>query len=1016
MVGMTALRTAWLGCPFFATNAQPGQKRCVRLRCISMPLCVRASKAEAAVDVVDEGWFAALRAELVVFRNKDLAAGGGKTLTLPASLSSRQRRRVHQLAEVLGLGHVSAGAGAERRLTVDKRDVEQRLQQLLELLDEEEAASNELAQLEASLPAGELEAAGLLLRKAVLNEIAAGAFGRERWVLGDGPGRERAGHVAVFSQRARAGSSVRLAVQGPKGEWLAAQGAPPARVAWARSGMLCIVFDAPPGQSQADDEEDDKKGGPSLSLEDLSKTGALVDLLLVPDSVTFDRMRSGIKDCLRAEGGLSVLLRVILGTGISSMFAPMHMPAPGSGDASPSTSPSEPQPGMSSVPNASPSSNGGAPQATTGFLDPNLNEGQRAAVALCCCLAAEEGISGGRGASSPQWVPPVALVHGPFGTGKTRTLVEIIRRRVATGERLLVLAASNTAVDNVAIALLGADPGLSLARVGLPERIHPALADHTLEALLQASPNMAIAAKLRREAAAAMNASKKWSRAADGWQKRKAARQEHNALMKDARKLEQSATSDVLRDIRVVCGTLTGFATGLQQGKGASKGQGGEDRDGLLFDAAVVDEASQAATPAMLLALPYLRYPAGWDGEAARESLVQARDEFFLRDHAPSRPLLVLAGDHRQLPPTVLADSGEDGGGLSQTVFEELMERDSGGNLAADMMSPLMSAAEQQKEMARILAHASAMASAQPPPTLDTAAASITAKATTTTTDAPAASMAAYGRGGISVALREQYRMPRELMAFPSAAFYSSRLISRVPSVGRGMLGAADGADAGDAILRDGCRLEVFDTSGAGYDESRGIASAGDGGKKEAAGGKAASISVSNREEAELAARVVREVVARVQGAGSASAAGSSTPLGSAFSLEVSSSNACATIGVVTPYSAQAALLRQLLKDELAQGLEIDTVDSFQGREKEVIILDCVRSNDAGDIGFLADYRRLNVALTRARSKLVIIGDSATLGRDTLWATLFEWSSAVVTQDGLPAYRSVFELPPKGGW
>ena len=79
---------------------------------------------------------------------------------------------------------------------------------------------------------------------------------------------------------------------------------------------------------------------------------------------------------------------------------------------------------------------------------------------------------------------------------------------------------------------------------------------------------------------------------------------------------------------------------------------------------------------------------------------------------------------------------------------------------------------------------------------------------------------------------------------------------------------------------------------------------------------------------------------------------------------------------MIAPYAAQVRLLRELLP---VPGLEIDSVDGFQGREKEAVVLSLVRSNAEGEIGFLADVRRMNVALTRARRKLLVIGDSATL-------------------------------------
>src|SRR6266542_1063982 len=86
-------------------------------------------------------------------------------------------------------------------------------------------------------------------------------------------------------------------------------------------------------------------------------------------------------------------------------------------------------------------------------------------------------------------------------------------------------------------------------------------------------------------------------------------------------------------------------------------------------------------------------------------------------------------------------------------------------------------------------------------------------------------------------------------------------------------------------------------------------------------------------------------------------------------------------IAVISPYDAQVQRLRQLLAAEVERGLEVDTVDGFQGREKEAVIVSLVRSNDAGEVGFLADVRRMNVALTRARAKLVVVGDGATVSR-----------------------------------
>jgi senataxin len=65
--------------------------------------------------------------------------------------------------------------------------------------------------------------------------------------------------------------------------------------------------------------------------------------------------------------------------------------------------------------------------------------------------------------------------------------------------------------------------------------------------------------------------------------------------------------------------------------------------------------------------------------------------------------------------------------------------------------------------------------------------------------------------------------------------------------------------------------------------------------------------------------------------------------------------------------------------------IEINTVDAFQGREKEIIIFSCVRSSAKGNLGFVSDYRRMNVAITRARHCLYVVGNSSTLTRDVNW-------------------------------
>lgn len=100
--------------------------------------------------------------------------------------------------------------------------------------------------------------------------------------------------------------------------------------------------------------------------------------------------------------------------------------------------------------------------------------------------------------------------------------------------------------------------------------------------------------------------------------------------------------------------------------------------------------------------------------------------------------------------------------------------------------------------------------------------------------------------------------------------------------------------------------------------------------------------------------------------------------------------------GVISPYKAQVYYLRSLLKQNKAlkpfrKLISIDTVDGFQGQERDVIMISLVRSNDDGSIGFLSELRRMNVAMTRARMKLMIIGDASMLTRHAFYRKLWEW-------------------------
>ncbi|KAL9108005.1 MAG: hypothetical protein Q9187_008353, partial [Circinaria calcarea] len=207
--------------------------------------------------------------------------------------------------------------------------------------------------------------------------------------------------------------------------------------------------------------------------------------------------------------------------------------------------------------------------------------------------------------------------------------------------------------------------------------------------------------------------------------------------------------------------------------------------------------------------------------------------------------------------------------------------------------------------------------------------------------------------------LTTQYRMHEKIMRFPSDELYDSKLIA---------------ADFVKARLLTDLPYEVqqtedtaeplvfWDTQGGDFLEK----AEDDGGKKTSRGAILGD-SKSNPMEAALVKHHVRRLV----------------------DAGVKSED----IAVVTPYNAQLALLSQLLKEQYP-GLELGSVDGFQGREKEAIIVSLVRSNAEHEVGFLGEKRRLNVAMTRPKRHLCVIGDSETVSRGSQflkrWITFLE--------------------------
>ena len=108
--------------------------------------------------------------------------------------------------------------------------------------------------------------------------------------------------------------------------------------------------------------------------------------------------------------------------------------------------------------------------------------------------------------------------------------------------------------------------------------------------------------------------------------------------------------------------------------------------------------------------------------------------------------------------------------------------------------------------------------------------------------------------------------------------------------------------------------------------------------------------------------------------------------------------------GLISPYKAQVQYLRNKIKSSsffrpFRELITINTVDGFQGQERDVIFISLVRANENGQIGFLNDLRRMNVAITRARMKLVILGEAQTLTRHAFYKKLMEYVEKMISDE-----------------
>ncbi|MCQ2249716.1 MAG: AAA domain-containing protein [Bacteroidales bacterium] len=215
-------------------------------------------------------------------------------------------------------------------------------------------------------------------------------------------------------------------------------------------------------------------------------------------------------------------------------------------------------------------------------------------------------------------------------------------------------------------------------------------------------------------------------------------------------------------------------------------------------------------------------------------------------------------------------------------------------------------------------------------------------------------------RPGVSVMLSEQYRMNEMIMQFSNQQFYNSQL-------------TANAACAKATIFGGDNAMEFIDLAGMGFSEKT----------------EPKTMSTYNDEEAEILVQYLKSYLEIVEDQGKM--------------------HTISGIGIISPYKAQADTIARRMKkcgmpDYVRALTTIDTADSFQGREKDIIVISMTRCNQKGEIGFLNDHRRMNVAMTRAKRKLIIFGDSATISHSKFYEDFVKFC------EYNNCYKSAFEI------
>lgn len=202
--------------------------------------------------------------------------------------------------------------------------------------------------------------------------------------------------------------------------------------------------------------------------------------------------------------------------------------------------------------------------------------------------------------------------------------------------------------------------------------------------------------------------------------------------------------------------------------------------------------------------------------------------------------------------------------------------------------------------------------------------------------------------------LNVQYRMNKDIMEFSNQYFYEGKLSAHPTNIDH-------------KLFPEDQIIEFVDTAGTGFEETK----------------DAETLSRFNKGEVDILLEHMYQLIV-------------ATPNFDRHS-----------IGIVSPYKEQTRLIKRTIEEDAKllefNNIDVDTIDSFQGQERDIIYIVLVRSNVKGEIGFLSDYRRMNVAMTRARKKLIVIGDSATIGNDKFYQSFLDYV------DKIGGYRTAWE-------